>query len=177
MPMHGHPPASSPTVSQHCTIRTARSDRSQGERGGGAGGAGVTSRSQGSTPKARFSTGLIFLFTGRIMFRLLALTLMATAHTCSGFIPAASAVSRIPRPVLRSQGANNNGRHVGACSPPTGRTRPRRTLKNGAADSSDDIDLSAAMANARANLAAGTSTHPHSRSLSLVLHSNDVASN
>ncbi|CAM9196580.1 unnamed protein product [Ectocarpus sp. 6 AP-2014] len=89
-----------------------------------------------------------------------ALSLMTTAHTCSGFIPAAAAaaaVSRIPRPVFRSPGANSNGRHVGACSPPTDRNRPPRTLKNGAADSSDDIDLSSAMANARANLAAGTS--------------------
>ncbi|CAM9804993.1 unnamed protein product [Ectocarpus fasciculatus] len=90
---------------------------------------------------------------------IVALTLTTTAHTCSGFIPAAAAaVSRIPRPVSRSQGGGENGRHVGACSPPTGRTRPRLTLKSGEAESSsDDIDLSSAMANARANLAAGTS--------------------
>ncbi|CAM9614479.1 unnamed protein product [Ectocarpus sp. 8 AP-2014] len=91
----------------------------------------------------------------RLRLVVVALTLTTTAHTCSGFIPAAAAaVSRIRRPVFQSPGANSNGRHVGACSPPT---RPPRTLKNGAADSSDDIDLSSAMANARANLAAGTS--------------------
>ncbi|CAN0035693.1 unnamed protein product [Ectocarpus sp. 13 AM-2016] len=115
----------------------------------------------------------------RLRLVVVALTLTTTAHTCSGFIPAAaSAVSRTPRPVFRSPGADSNGRHVGAYSPPTDQTRPPRTLKNGAADSSDDIDLSSAMANARANLAAGISTHlhahSHSRSLLLVLRSSDV---